>query len=521
MAFGQRYAVVATELGLPAPASDPSIDSLLAALQATPHLSPQSRAGASWLICTGRYATEEQQESLAIALDAADTELAHRILARGIAATPRRVRSRRLLAVDRPIVDITRTALETGQSGIPRIVRLIAREAEESGSAILVVWAAGAPAQVHLDPEGRVDYPAAVWGGTRRWFNVSRGLRTAYWRLASRLAGLPGGFAIRGILRTLLAPFKMLDIGVSIPQEIILIPLAGVFEPEVTTSHAVDRLLPWLSAHPETSLTVLVHDALPITDPQFFPRDQRLEYLDYARLFRRSSQLIVATPSLRAIMSGLAAATGRTEPPAIHVVPFPAYSQSWDSTSEIEVHPPAFYMVGSPEGRKNYPTAVTALHVLAGQGYPAELHVIGARRGVEPRLRVAIERAQRAGASILIHGALPDDAVAGIARRCLALVYVSKAEGYGLPVREAQVMGCPVIASDIPSNRLFARDGGVRIVDHSSPTAIAQAMRDAIDAGHLPREGRSGASDVSVKEYGSTVMALVAPGSANAERPGP
>ena len=520
LALRQRYEIAAGEVGLSQLVLEPDSSiyaAVISKVQENECLSPLARAGVAWLICTGRYPEEEHLEFLAMALDAKDVNLAVKILTKGVAKTPRRARSRRLVTVDTPLVDVTRTALETGLSGIPRIVRLVAQHSARLEKGTLVVWVAGAPARVELDPDGNFYYPPEVWGGSRRWFSFSRVLRVTYWRLMSGLSSLPGGFAARGILRTILAPLKLLDIGVSMPQEIVWIPEAGILESEVSVSRAARHLVVWLEAFPQIPLTVLVHDALPLTSPQFFPRDQRLEYLEYARLLERASCLIVANFHLREVMVGLSAVQGRVKPPKIEVVPFPTYSHEWDDSASVVVKQSAFYMVGSPDGRKNYQVAVAAAQLVAEWGHQVELHIIGSAKGVAPGLRDAIARARRAGVSIQTHGPVPDEVVLSIARQSLALVYVSKAEGYGLPVREAQALGCPVIASNIPSNVELARSGGVSIVDHLSPTAVARAMKDLIDGKsditeYLADNGRV----VNVHAYGKRVFELV--GSENSER---
>lgn len=506
----QRFEIVARQLRVVSLNEVHTSTDVVDAFQAADHLCPRARAAAAWLICTGRYATEEEQERLETVLDARDLTTAARILDRGYSSAHRRVRSRRLVTVEGPIIDVTRTSLATGITGIPRIVRMLAKHGAIERSTTLVVWASGGPARVVFEPPGNIAYPTEVWGRTRAWIRVLRAGRSGYWSLVSGLSRLPGGATLTYGLRAFLAPFKLTDLGRSNPREILLIPEAGIFEPEVTASRVTDHLIPWLTAFPSTPLTLLVHDTLPLTNPQFFARDQRLEYLDYSRLFGLASCLIIASPHLRREVTGLMAAYGRSSLPRIEVLPFPHYSHTWGEDHSIAVEHPAFYMVGSPERRKNYLAAVTAMRILAEQGSRAELHIIGARRGVQPSLRSALALARQAGASIRLHGPVADAAVAGIARKCLALLYLSKAEGFGLPVREAQSLGCFVIASDIPSNQELARDGGVRLVDHSSPTSIARAMKDLIEGRRLPiRQSIKPVAEVPPDAYARSVTALV------------
>lgn len=508
--MGQRHDVVADDLGIPYLGVRADTLSVLRSMKSAPNLSSQAQAVTALLICTGWYPKEEAVESLAMALDADDVGLASQLLKKQVSKTPRRVRSRHLVALDKPILDVTRTSMESGQTGIPRVVNLVARQAERDSSAALVVWAAGAPARIHLDPDGRVHYPSEVWGGSRNWFGLSRRLRTIYWRFMSSLSRLPGGFALRGFLRSVVGQFKHLDIGVTNPREIVLIPAAGVLEPEVAIRSAAHRLLPWLEAFPETALTVMVHDLLPMTSPQFFARDQRLEFLDYGRLIGRASRLIVATSHLRNAVRGLCLAQGCRPIPSVEVVAFPSYSHNWTASTEVKVNSPAFYMVGSPEARKNYLVAITAAQVLAESGHRIELNIIGSNRGMDPKLRKAMRRARRSGAYIHLRGAVSDQVVTAIANQSLALLYLSKAEGYGLPIREAQFLGRPVIASSIPSSRELARAGGVYVLQHLTPQTLAQEMLRLIHGQRIAPEFKSTEIlSMTPEEYGRKILARV------------
>jgi len=61
-----------------------------------------------------------------------------------------------------------------------------------------------------------------------------------------------------------------------------------------------------------------------------------------------------------------------------------------------------------------------------------------------------------------------------------ALLYVSKYEGFGLPILEAMACGCPVITCDNSSQREVAGPAAV-YVDDSDPAGLARAMRHVLD----------------------------------------
>ena len=61
-----------------------------------------------------------------------------------------------------------------------------------------------------------------------------------------------------------------------------------------------------------------------------------------------------------------------------------------------------------------------------------------------------------------------------------ALLYVSKYEGFGLPILEAMACGCPVITCDNSSQPEVAGPAAV-YVDDSDPAGLARAMRHVLD----------------------------------------
>ncbi|MFJ4025890.1 glycosyltransferase family 4 protein [Paenarthrobacter sp. NPDC089989] len=79
------------------------------------------------------------------------------------------------------------------------------------------------------------------------------------------------------------------------------------------------------------------------------------------------------------------------------------------------------------------------------------------------------------GAKVEFHNGVTDAEYEELLRRATALISLSRAEGYGLPLVEAMALGTPVVASDIPIFREVGADAA-SYVDPGSPDDFAAAV---------------------------------------------
>ncbi len=121
-------------------------------------------------------------------------------------------------------------------------------------------------------------------------------------------------------------------------------------------------------------------------------------------------------------------------------------------------------MIGSMDDRKNHALAFWALGLMGrgmdrNLGIASTLHVIGARRPTSDATRDALAFARANNVTVIEHHDASDTQVQEIRSTCLATLYLSWSEGFGLPILESLAQGIPVIASDIPR------------IEHTCPTA--------------------------------------------------
>jgi len=99
---------------------------------------------------------------------------------------------------------------------------------------------------------------------------------------------------------------------------------------------------------------------------------------------------------------------------------------------------------------------------------------------ITPQRRAELEALVPAGADVRFHNGVTDEEYNALLARATALVSLSRAEGYGLPLVEAMALGTPVIASDIPIFREVGSDAA-SYVDPDSPAAFTAAVQELRD----------------------------------------
>lgn len=127
--------------------------------------------------------------------------------------------------------------------------------------------------------------------------------------------------------------------------------------------------------------------------------------------------------------------------------------------------------VGSRAPYKRFELAVEASAILG-----RTLVAAGAPLASAERRMIA-----RAGAQVEPVVYPSGDTLAGLYSSAAALIYPSAAEGFGIPVTEAQAWGCPVVAVDAPWLRCVAAPGSVMAVCAPVARAIASAVESLDD----------------------------------------
>jgi glycosyltransferase involved in cell wall biosynthesis len=156
--------------------------------------------------------------------------------------------------------------------------------------------------------------------------------------------------------------------------------------------------------------------------------------------------------------------------------------------------------VGTLEPRKNLYTLVRAFEeIIRSVSRPPQLVIAGGEGWLMDEL-TSFADPSRLGNRLRLTGYLPDEDLRALYSSCIAFVFPSIYEGFGLPPLEAMACGAPVIASDIP---VFRETLGksAQLVDTQKiselATAIVHLLTNEGQCRHLASAGQAHAQQFS------------------------
>lgn len=134
-----------------------------------------------------------------------------------------------------------------------------------------------------------------------------------------------------------------------------------------------------------------------------------------------------------------------------------------------------FLFVGSRNGYKNFHSAIEAFKIIASKTSDTSFIVAG-----PPPTKEEIKSTFPFKSRVRWVESPPDEALQCLYSESLSLLYVSKYEGFGMPLLEAMSRGCIPIAGNHSSIPEVLKGAGIQ-TDITDPTAIAHAMMKCND----------------------------------------
>jgi len=198
----------------------------------------------------------------------------------------------------------------------------------------------------------------------------------------------------------------------------------------------------------------------------------------------------------------------------VDVVPL-GLDSSWRRPSESAIEsaweklrhrvPPRFALsVGRLDPRKNFAQTARVVRTLVDRGQLDGLVIVGPDDFGASQIRAEMEH--EGTAQIVTHlSALDTASLQALYRHASCLLYLSLAEGFGLPLIEAMAMGTPIIASNRTSIPEVVGDAGL-IVDPESTADAVNALASVLSSPEL-RESMISRGRARVKHFDGAVAA--------------
>ena len=213
---------------------------------------------------------------------------------------------------------------------------------------------------------------------------------------------------------------------------------------------------------PDARVSVLVHDTIPLDFPRFQRPGAPERFEAMLRRVGASADLaIYNSEATRAASETWFARWGRVPPGVVaHLGVWPAPPDPAALPPGLSLPHPYFLALGTIEPRKNHALLLDVWQALSAELPPEDLPglVIVGSRGWENEEVFRRLDALSPKAGIVELSNLSDGAVTALIDGAAALLFPSRAEGYGLPPMEAAARGTPTICANLPVYREILGD---------------------------------------------------------------
>jgi glycosyltransferase involved in cell wall biosynthesis len=448
-ALRQRLDAVAPALDVAVAGSEPTPEVLQKLVDRV--IGAEQPAPAAWLLFAALTGSLPKQAELgvfrrALSLAVPGREVASALEATLTIAELKKSGLRRLeLVTDTVFVDVTFCAQHDHNTGIQRVVRATLPRWQEAGHGFrLARW--------------------SPTGGAYRALTEREIERVMDWKRPDPAAA-----------RTARAESETV--------ETVLVPWGTtVFLPEVPSYEQCSPLAA-LGESSNNRVVLIGYDAIPIVSADTVPNAEASRFAQYLDVVKHADGVAGISESAADEFRGFAGALpvqGLVAPDVTGIplaVDVPAEARAVVATHPVAAEP-LVICVGSHEPRKNQEAVLYAAENLFRRGLDFRMVFVGGgSRTATASFDRNVTRLQKEGMKVESYRRLGDDGLWQLFADARFSVFVSKHEGFGLPVAESLSLGTPVLSSDFGSIAEIAAGGGCLMVDPRDDERIEEGMR--------------------------------------------
>ncbi|HEX9037172.1 MAG TPA: glycosyltransferase family 1 protein [Ktedonobacterales bacterium] len=255
----------------------------------------------------------------------------------------------------------------------------------------------------------------------------------------------------------------------------VIIPYSGR---KYDVIHYLDSYGPLWGAG-RTPFALTVHDVFPITHPEYFKPWVARYLAALMRVIPRASALMAISEQTARDLTerfGIALERIRVIHNGVDARFHPATADERRAAlRKYGVNSPYFLAVGTVEARKNLSRIIRAFEQARSGGAITQQLLIAGKAGYGYDEIVNATREPDLNNAARLLGYVPDEDVVALMSGADALIYISLAEGFGLPVIEGMACGAPVITSHTGALAEVAGNAAY-LVDPEKQAGIAAAL---------------------------------------------
>lgn len=246
---------------------------------------------------------------------------------------------------------------------------------------------------------------------------------------------------------------------------------AGRWPARVEVFHWTDYVYPSVRS---AATVMTLHDAAFAIDPEFHGANTAVLHERVRRAIARADRIIVVSEPGRHDAELIGA-----DPAAVRVVPNGVAPCFRPADGQAPGTGDYLLTVGTIEPRKNYPRVLLALETLWDRDAAPDWVIVGREGWGHHAFLDQLARSRHRRRIRWVQDAR-DEELVRIYQGCLALVYVSLHEGFGLPVLEAMACGKPVVVAGGTAPAWVAGPAAL-CVQPREPASIEDGIRHAVE----------------------------------------